>query len=72
MYLSSLTFNAFFAVLNVDPLTKRNMLGELEQLVPDIVTIIINVISVKPSFGDGLTQETLSASFGNRKADLLI
>jgi hypothetical protein len=28
--------------------------------------------SIKPAFGDGLTQETLSASFGNRKADLLI
>jgi plastocyanin len=30
------------------------------------------LFSVKPAFGDGLTQETLSASFGNRKADLLI
>src|ERR1051326_1224967 len=28
--------------------------------------------SIKSAFGDGLTQETLSASFGNRKADLLI
>jgi hypothetical protein len=30
------------------------------------------LFSVKPAFGDGLFQETLSASFGNRKADLLI
>ena len=30
------------------------------------------LFSAKPAFGDGLTQETLSASFGNRKADLLI
>src|SRR5215831_661572 len=30
------------------------------------------LLSVKPAYGDGLTQETLSASFGNRKADLLI
>jgi hypothetical protein len=30
------------------------------------------LFSIKPAFGDGLTQETLSASFGNRKADLLI
>jgi hypothetical protein len=30
------------------------------------------LFSVKPAFGDGLTQETLSASFGTRKADLLI
>ena len=30
------------------------------------------LFSAKPAYGDGLTQETLSASFGNRKADLLI
>jgi hypothetical protein len=30
------------------------------------------LFSAKPAFGDGLTQETLSASFGDRKADLLI
>jgi len=30
------------------------------------------LFSIKPAYGDGLTQETLSASFGNRKADLLI
>ena len=30
------------------------------------------LFSAKSAFGDGLTQETLSASFGNRKADLLI
>jgi hypothetical protein len=33
---------------------------------------LLMLFSVKPAFGDGLTQETLSASFGNRKADLLI
>ena len=27
---------------------------------------------IKSAFGDGLTQEQLSASFGNRKDDLLI
>ena len=30
------------------------------------------LFSAKPAYGDGLTQETLSASFGNRKANLLI
>jgi hypothetical protein len=33
---------------------------------------LLMLFSVQPAFGDGLTQETLSASFGNRKADLLI
>jgi hypothetical protein len=33
---------------------------------------LLMLFSVKQAFGDGLTQETLSASFGNRKADLLI
>src|SRR6266496_3482085 len=35
-------------------------------------SLSLMLFSVKPAFGDGLTQETLSASFGNRKADLLI
>ena len=46
-----------------------------------IVTVIITFISssssssiipIKTAFGDGLFMEELSASFGNRKADLLI
>src|SRR5918992_4454863 len=47
-----------------------------------VVTVIITFISssfsslsiipIKPAFGDGLFMEELSASFGNRKADLLI
>jgi hypothetical protein len=32
----------------------------------------LSLLLIKPAFGDGLTQETLSASFGDRKADLLI
>ena len=35
-----------------------------------ISSLSLMLFSVKPAFG--LTQETLSASFGNRKADLLI
>ena len=35
-------------------------------------SISLMLFSVKPAYGDGLTQEILSASFGNRKADLLI
>src|SRR5215208_7775398 len=45
-----------------------------------VVTVIITFISsfsssiipIKTAFGDGLFMEELSASFGNRKADLLI
>lgn len=46
-----------------------------------VVTVIITLISsfssssiipIKTAFGDGLFMEELSASFGNRKADLLI
>lgn len=36
------------------------------------LSISLMLFSVKPAYGDGLTQEILSASFGNRKADLLI
>src|ERR671914_1197167 len=32
----------------------------------------LSIIPIKPAFGDGLFMEELSASFGNRKADLLI
>jgi plastocyanin len=42
-------------------------------LVASIMSISsLSLLLIKPAFGDGLTQETLSASFGNRKADLLI
>src|SRR5919197_2174839 len=34
--------------------------------------ILIISLGTKPAFGDGLTQEQMSASLGNRKADLLI
>jgi hypothetical protein len=47
-----------------------------------VVTVIItfmsfsfsspSIIPIKTAFGDGLFMEELSASFGNRKADLLI
>ncbi|MCC2649131.1 MAG: hypothetical protein K0R16_1936, partial [Nitrososphaeraceae archaeon] len=36
------------------------------------VLITISPIPIKTAFGDGLFMEELSASFGNRKADLLI
>src|ERR671939_170788 len=32
----------------------------------------LSIIPIKTAFGDGLFMEELSASFGNRKADLLI
>jgi plastocyanin len=35
-------------------------------------SLSLMLFSAKPALGDGLTQEILSASFGNRKADLLI
>ena len=42
-------------------------------LVASIMSISsLSLLLIKPAFGDGLTQETLSASFGDRKADLLI
>ena len=42
-------------------------------LVASIMSISsLSLLLIKPAFGDGLTQETISASFGNRKADLLI
>ena len=34
--------------------------------------ILIISLGTKPAFGDGLTQEQMTASLGNRKADLLI
>ena len=37
-----------------------------------LLSSALMLFSIKPAFGDGLTQETLSASFGNRRADLLI
>src|SRR5918999_860137 len=37
-----------------------------------IVLVTLSPIPIKPAFGDGLFMEELSASFGNRKADLLI
>ena len=37
-----------------------------------LLSSALMLFSIKPAYGDGLTQETLSASFGNRKADLLI
>src|ERR671932_2576123 len=40
--------------------------------VSTLLSSSLTLFSIKPAFGDGLTQETLSASFGNRKADLLI
>src|SRR5919198_3521402 len=39
-------------------------------LLPIFTSVII--ITKQSAFGDGLTQEQLSASLGNRKADLLI
>src|SRR3954447_79571 len=39
-------------------------------LLPIFISVII--ITKQSAFGDGLTQEQLSASLGNRKADLLI
>ena len=65
--------------------TKRNSSVTLRGLIYSVVLIgsLLSVslllsssslilFSAKPAYGDGLTQETLSASFGNRKADLLI
>jgi hypothetical protein len=64
--------------------TKRNSSVTLRGLICSFVLIgsLLSVsvllssslilFSAKPAYGDGLTQETLSASFGNRKADLLI
>ena len=37
-----------------------------------IVLVTLSPIPIKTAFGDGLFMEELSASFGNRKADLLI
>ena len=37
-----------------------------------IFSLILVSVWTKPAFGDGLTQEQLTASLGNRKADLLI
>lgn len=40
--------------------------------IASIPSLINPIISMKPAFGDGLTQEQLTASMGKRKADLLI
>ena len=37
-----------------------------------IFLIFTSIISINSAFGDGLTQEQITASLGNRKADLLI
>ena len=37
-----------------------------------LITSLSSIIPIKTAFGDGLFMEELSASFGNRKADLLI
>lgn len=37
-----------------------------------VISSILPSLWTKPAFGDGLTQEQLTASLGNRKADLLI
>src|SRR3954468_6898122 len=55
-------------------LTLKGLICSMASLL--LVSILLSssliLFSVKPAFGDGLTQETLSASFGDRKADLLI
>ena len=56
---------------------KRNLLSNMSSLV-SIGTSILLLLSIIPSFyprtafGDGLFQEQLSASFGDRKVDLII
>ena len=58
---------------------KRNLLSNMSSLV-SIGTFILLLLSIIPSstfyprtaFGDGLFQEQLSASFGDRKVDLII
>jgi len=37
-----------------------------------IISLIATPLIATPIFGDGLTQEELTGSLGNRKADLLI
>ena len=37
-----------------------------------IFLIFTSIISMNSAFGDGLTQEQITASLGNRQADLLI
>src|SRR5919197_5690977 len=48
------------------------LIGSLLSVSILLLSSSLILFSAKPAYGDGLTQETLSASFGNRKADLLI
>src|SRR5919197_13839 len=56
------TSSIFFVSFIIIVITASNILSP----------ILIISLGTKPAFGDGLTQEQMSASLGNRKADLLI
>jgi hypothetical protein len=53
-------------------MNRRKIVFIVFNLVITFILITLSPIPMKTAFGDGLFMEELSASFGNRKADLLI
>jgi hypothetical protein len=53
-------------------MNRRKIVFYIYNLAIASVLITISPIPINTAFGDGLFMEELSASFGNRKADLLI